>query len=404
MKFVALLAVFWLDIVLSQETFYCEIHKNIKCIFDSITIGTSNETLLSLRGSAAKIKTVHFQYAHFKSFPLIKFYETFDQVNHFVITNSTGLAELKSVLFPPKLEIIDVKYSDVESISASSFEMLKTLYNLQLRNNQIKTIDKNAFYHVAGTIDYISLEFNQIAWLHDDTFVDCAKLKTLVLSFNHLTTITAKLLSRNPALDGLAMANNKILTIEKKFTVPRLFAKFNFEGNVCVDISYDNIVAVSNTYKMKIFDTCFNNYFLTRAFNETLHQSKHKNVENSPESDTVVDETFSPEVKKDVVQLSEPSKVLERATQDVPAPTVSEATSLDDSSGKSKNDEIFMKHQSQEVDKCLAISLTCSIASMIIVFLMLFVFYRKILNLSLKPSLKQPAKFIATSASSESKF
>lgn len=401
MKLVTLLALFWLDIVISQKTFYCEppseLYRNTKCDFESITIGQSNETLLSSRGSASKIKTIQFQFAHFKSFPLTKFYEKFDQVNHFVITNCTGLAELKSVLFPPKLEIIDVKYSDVESISASSFEMLTTLFNLKLRNNQIKTIDKNAFYHVAGTIDYISLEFNRIAWLHDDTFVNCIKLKTLILSFNHLTTITAKLLSRNLALDGLMVANNNILAIEKKFTAPKLFGKINFEGNICVNIIYANIEYNHN--KMKVFDTCYNNFLLIKTFNETLDQSKPKNVENFPDKDAVVSETLSPKVEKDVENFSEPSKVSEPTTQNSLASSVSEATSFYDSSGKSKNDENVMERQNQEVDKCLVISITCSIVSLSIVFLMLFVFYRKIPNLSLK----QPVKFIATSALSESK-
>lgn len=404
MKFVAALTFFWLDAVLSLQTFDCETlpEQSGECRFGNIKVGPSSETLLTLNGSSSLIKTIKFHSTQFTSFPAKEFYERFDHLTRLDIDSSTGLTELKSLLFHRKLQIIRVENSDVESISSSSFKMLFALWSLSLSKNQIKTIDKNAFRDIAA-VKYIFLESNQISWLHEDTFSHSSKLVKLNLSSNLITTIPAGLLSRNAHLSDLAVAHNKILSIEKGFTFTRKsFDNLDFQGNLCVDEKLI-IKPAEIAYKMKKFFICFSNYGLMRYINETLEKAMSRNfadAEATGEVGMIINKMKKEE--NDVESFPEHESASETAydyDDTLTSAAMSIAENSTDSTVKPESAEVFMELINREASKCLVISLVASLVTLSIVLIILSVFTWKIL----KVSSKQSQKFIATSASFESK-
>ena len=282
---ISLLCIFSLNTCLSFETvqFDCKGIPNenshgpdyFSCLLENVIIGKSTKVILpDFMERHLKETTkarLSLKVAHIERFSEDQF-KHLSEFIHISLDNCTGLKNFENFLFVKNLESVEVISCDLEVVEEKPFLKMFRLVELTLKNNQIKTVHKNAFIDLTKVVT-INLSFNQIQWLDGDTFLSCLELRELILMSNIMSSIPSQLFSRNTKLVQLNLANNKILMIDRNgFNVfaPTL-AQFELTGNLCINKNLHIISSVLFLSQIeKIFATCFANHDIVKYMNRTI--------------------------------------------------------------------------------------------------------------------------------------
>lgn len=276
-------------------------------------------------------------------------FEGLDDIPQINIDNSTGLFNLENFLFVRRLESIEVKNSDLEIVGEKPFLKLFRLATLKLTNNKIKTVNQRAFSDLAKVTE-IDLSFNEIQWIHGDTFASCQQLRFLRLTSNLMTSVPPELVSRNQRLIELALADNKILAINKRdFSLPlTTLTTLDLRRNICVDANY--VIKSSFMFQAsKAFAICFMNHEVIHHMNGTIDKMLETNKR------TVCDQT---------ADVEKTTEITFKTFEESGSPIIDFRTTADDSF--------------QEASSCWMISLTASLITITVVVIIMFITYRKI--------------------------
>lgn len=137
----------------------------------------------------------------------------------------------------------------------------KKLVNLQvlkIRDNNIDTIEKNAFRNL-GIIIEIDLSYNQITRIDPTTFRPTVKLRSLNLNRNKIQKIENELFKDLPLLNKIDMSDNQISHIGPKafINVPKL-RELKLSGNLLTQIKLSMFEDVPSLNTLELMDNPWN--------------------------------------------------------------------------------------------------------------------------------------------------
>jgi hypothetical protein len=111
------------------------------------------------------------------------------------------------------LEILRLKFGEIEKIQNDTFYYCPELKNLGLRSNIISRIELNAFAGLRR-LEVLFLNHNHIENLTPGTFDDLTSLKSLALDDNRIETLKADLFKFNIKLKKIFVNNNQIAVLD----------------------------------------------------------------------------------------------------------------------------------------------------------------------------------------------
>lgn len=104
--------------------------------------------------------------------------------------------------------------NEFQHLPGGIFAICTELYNINMANGKLRTIDANAF--VGTKIQNLNLSGNQIKILHSSVFEVIPSLWYLMLSDNLLTELPEKLFTNNQELYYVLLDNNRLTTLPAK--------------------------------------------------------------------------------------------------------------------------------------------------------------------------------------------
>lgn len=114
----------------------------------------------------------------------------------------------------PDLLAIDLRNNEIESIDADAFRDVFLVHSIYLMKNRIKKISSKTFFNLPNLMT-IQLSENEISELETDAFNDLPELRELKLDENKISVISSEMFKRLPKLDTLKLSRNTITTIPK---------------------------------------------------------------------------------------------------------------------------------------------------------------------------------------------
>lgn len=188
---------------------------------------------------------------------------------------------------PDSAKNVSVSYCRLVKIPSQSFRHLPKLIILQLNENHIRYIDKDAFANLQW-LNTLNMSSNDIVYLNSSIFCDLWNLTTLYLADNRLTNISSDLfsslskletldLSRNQLMDFSAIVHsishleclkklvisfNLLTTLLHSANLPQSLSCLYLENNklTTLDCSTDFLSSV------KVLDLSYNRHLSTHAF------------------------------------------------------------------------------------------------------------------------------------------
>jgi len=106
-----------------------------------------------------------------------------------------------------KLRVLYLNHSNIEAVLNYTFYGLRRLERLHLEHNNIHTLEGHEFQTLRG-LKSLYLDHNRISWIEVDTFSHLVSLETLRLDNNQLFSFGFSLLTHNPFLIEISLANN----------------------------------------------------------------------------------------------------------------------------------------------------------------------------------------------------
>lgn len=127
---------------------------------------------------------------------------------------------------------------------------MKKLKTISLRYNRISRIPQNTFVDVIE-LEFLSLSFNEIQSLSSYLFQPLKQLKGLFLENNKIKEISYVLFKNNRNLEELWLENNQIEFVSSNMTSPlNQLKRLKLKNNLCIDQDYNNFTA-SGTDKLE---------------------------------------------------------------------------------------------------------------------------------------------------------
>ena len=112
----------------------------------------------------------------------------------------------------PKIKKFSIYKTSLKTISKKNFHGLRYLMHLSLSFNQISSIDEDTFDDQVDIIN-IHLDNNKLTSLQPKIFSKLSNLDSLFLNKNQLTSLDASIFSNNYNLTLLFLDNNKLTTL-----------------------------------------------------------------------------------------------------------------------------------------------------------------------------------------------
>ncbi|XP_034936835.1 toll-like receptor 6 [Chelonus insularis] len=111
------------------------------------------------------------------------------------------------------LQILNLKYNEIETIPADTFSPMSNLHTLELAHNRLTYLDA---YSLNGlyAVSLLSLDSNLLEGIHPDAFRNCSSMQDLNLSGNNLEYIPIALKDMR-LLRTLDLGENQIKSLEK---------------------------------------------------------------------------------------------------------------------------------------------------------------------------------------------
>lgn len=113
----------------------------------------------------------------------------------------------------PNLKTITANQCSLESLSSRNFRGLRKLHALSVSFNHIRILDEDTFNDLENLED-LNLIFNKISSLPPKIFAKLTKLRELELEKNQLTHLDAKIFENNRMLEKLDITDNHLQSLE----------------------------------------------------------------------------------------------------------------------------------------------------------------------------------------------
>lgn len=104
------------------------------------------------------------------------------------VDGALGYVPTKALHYLQRLRSINIKYGNIAEVGQNAFANLTYIKEVVLSQNQIETLQPNAFLHLPN-VTTINLEENMIIEIPTDVFVDVPRLQKLVFTKNNISSI-----------------------------------------------------------------------------------------------------------------------------------------------------------------------------------------------------------------------
>lgn len=108
-----------------------------------------------------------------------------------------------------KLEVIDVSYAGVKSISIEFLSKCKALKFIHMAHNTIPDVPESAFANMPN-ITTIDLSYNNITAIKPGAFVNLMNIRKLLLKHNQLSSFKGEFFNTGTSLDVLDISENQL--------------------------------------------------------------------------------------------------------------------------------------------------------------------------------------------------
>lgn len=137
-----------------------------------------------------------------------------------------------------RLESLELKQNEVETIASDSFKDLKKLKHLDLKYNKIKFIDAKWFESLTH-LKHLTLHSNEIEFLNEKSFEKLTNLQSIHLSDNKLKSIPGNVFKNNLKLQVIWLHDNNIENIiSSMFDYLTELKNVDLRSNICMNRTY----------------------------------------------------------------------------------------------------------------------------------------------------------------------
>ncbi|XP_058799434.1 toll-like receptor 6 [Phymastichus coffea] len=116
------------------------------------------------------------------------------------------------------LQILNLKYNEIETIPADTFAPMSNLHTLEISHNRLRYLDGQSLNGLFA-LSLLSMNYNLLEGIHPDAFKNCSSIQDVQLSGNNLDSIPSALKDMG-ILKMLDLGENRIEQLERS----------NFEG------------------------------------------------------------------------------------------------------------------------------------------------------------------------------
>lgn len=232
----------------------CLVSIKIKCNFEDDEIALQNIQLLP--GSYA-CKTRDLTIRNVKILGVIGEHLENSDINNVtvftVIDQATQFIPSDLALHFPNLNKIVVENSKLIALLKHNFAGFAKLRTISLRHNELSSIEAGAFDDVMW-LEYLNIAHNNIASLQSKIFAKLVRLKVLNLSHNQLTSLSADILPRTHVIEQFKADKNKLSKIELIFISS--FSKatqIDLKANDCIDAKVDTTDNAGTSFETLFF-------------------------------------------------------------------------------------------------------------------------------------------------------
>ncbi|XP_044185979.1 toll-like receptor 5 [Thunnus albacares] len=120
------------------------------------------------------------------------------------------------------VEILDLSKSRIFALHVAVFSPLKNAIIIDISQNKINKINKNAFNGLQGHLRMLNLSFNLLGEINSYTFTNLTDLRVLDLSYNHIGILGYKAFSGLPKLRALYLTGNSLRDLGFPASLPNL--------------------------------------------------------------------------------------------------------------------------------------------------------------------------------------
>jgi hypothetical protein len=206
--------------------------------------------------------------SHMEFIPSI-LYETFPNINEAVFLNA-GLQEISQLPELSNLRWFEAIGNNITTIENNTFiNVGETLFQLQLTNDNIQTLDVDSFAGLSNLI-YLYIYFNNMAPPPVGTFDHLTSLQLIDFDSSNFGVIDDTLFRENRELRAIFAERNGIDRISPTFSAPFIdtLVTLYLWVNECTDRGFLNDDEVAVAFMNSALQGCYNN-FLEREGNAT---------------------------------------------------------------------------------------------------------------------------------------
>lgn len=156
------------------------------------------------------------------------------------------------------------------TVYAVNLKNLKSLQEIEMKNNFIENIEQNAFDDLPF-LQKVSFKNNSLQFLHGNIFSHSNELKIVNFSYNNLTALPTKIFFNVTSLDDVNFQHNQIKILQKGL--------FRYNRYYLINFAENNIVKICDSdWNQKITHTLFINFKL----NICIHRCYAKDLRVYP--------------------------------------------------------------------------------------------------------------------------
>uniref|UniRef100_A0A182VQB0 Leucine rich immune protein (Coil-less) n=1 Tax=Anopheles minimus TaxID=112268 RepID=A0A182VQB0_9DIPT len=206
-------------------------------------------------------------------------------VERYCVINITGVKEMLILRYNETVLPVDIlsSYTNLSSleifqgslhnIKPGAFEMLKHLIKLDIRNNDVRTLEDYTFRGL-DELQILELTSNNLTSIAPDAFDGLKSLVRVALSGNHIAQLPAKIFSSSPMLRTILLTNNLLTELPVGFFD-------NIEELLRLDVS-NNQLKTFNFPNLNVSQLLLRNNSLTSLYtNDHMKfvQANHNGIE-----------------------------------------------------------------------------------------------------------------------------
>lgn len=152
--------------------------------------------------------------------------------NNMTVLQHYVFAEIKNLIF------LELTQNKISIISENAFSGLTHLYELSLKKNNVNNLPDNVFKELTSLV-MLDLSHNEIKEVNSKLFAFNRDLEKLDLDFNQIGDLHGDLFKSNTKLSSVLLAHNHIKTIGSQLlTFSDTIGKLNFHGNDCINACF----------------------------------------------------------------------------------------------------------------------------------------------------------------------